>query len=67
MDEYLSLGHMQLVPGENDNSYYNTSKKLVFFLPHRAVFKESSTTTKTRVVFFDPTETICINCNSVIS
>jgi len=24
MDEYLSLGHMQLVPGEDDNSYDNT-------------------------------------------
>ena len=23
MDEYLSLGHMQLVPGEGDNSYDN--------------------------------------------
>jgi hypothetical protein len=50
MDEYLSLGHMQLVPG-GDNSYDNTSKKLICFLPHHAVFKESSTTTKTRVVF----------------
>jgi len=51
MDEYLSLGHMQLVPGEDDNSYDNTSNKLVLFVPHQAVFKESSMTTKTRVVF----------------
>ena len=50
MDEYLSLGHMQLVPGEGDNSYDNTSNKLICFLPHHAVFKESSTTTKTGVV-----------------
>jgi len=50
MDEYLSLGHMQLVP-EDDSSYDNTSNKLIFFLPHHAIFKESSTTTKTRIVF----------------
>jgi hypothetical protein len=42
---------MQLVPEEDDSSYDNTSDKLIFFLPHHAVFKESSTTTKTRVVF----------------
>jgi len=51
MDEYLSLGHMQLVPEEDDNLYDNSSNKLICFLPHHAVFKESSTTTKTRVVF----------------
>ena len=51
MDEYLSLGHMQLVHGEDDNSYDNTSNKLICFLPHHAVFKESSTTSKTLVVF----------------
>jgi hypothetical protein len=51
MDEYLSLGHMQLMPGEDDSSYDNTSDKLICFLPHHAVFKESSTTTKSRVIF----------------
>jgi hypothetical protein len=51
MDEYLSLDHMQLVPEEDVKSYDNTSEKLIFFLPHHAVFKEGSTTTKTRVVF----------------
>jgi len=51
MDEYLSLGHMQLVPEEENGSYDNTSAKLIFFLPHHAVFKESSTTTKNQVVF----------------
>ena len=51
MDEYLSLGHIELVPGEDDSSYGSTSDKLICFLQHRAVFKESSTTTKTRVVF----------------
>jgi hypothetical protein len=50
MDEYLSLGHMQLVPREDDDLHDNTSNKLIWFLPHHAVFKESSTTTKTRVV-----------------
>jgi hypothetical protein len=44
MEEYLSLGHMQLVPEEDDSSYDNTSNKLIFFLPHHAVFKENSTT-----------------------
>jgi len=51
MDEYLSLCHMQLVPGEGDDSYDNTSNKLICFLPHHAVFKDSSMTTKIRVVF----------------
>jgi hypothetical protein len=51
MDEYQNLGHMQLVPGEGDNSYDSTSNRLICFPPHHAVFKESSTTTKTRVVF----------------
>ena len=49
MDGYLSLGHMQLVPEEDDSSYDDKSNKLIFFLPHHAVFKESSTITKTRV------------------
>jgi hypothetical protein len=51
MDEYLSLGHMQPVPEEDNSSYDGTSNKLIFFLPHHAVFKESSITTKTRIVF----------------
>jgi hypothetical protein len=42
---------MQLVPEGDDNSHDSKSDKLIFFLPHHAVFKESSTTTKTRVVF----------------
>ena len=51
MDEYLSLGRMQLLPGEGDNSDDNTTNKLICFLPHHAVSKESNKTTKTRVVF----------------
>ncbi|XP_055855978.1 uncharacterized protein LOC129919155 [Episyrphus balteatus] len=45
--EYLSLQHMEEV-NENDpilNTHFH------YFLPHHAVFKESSTTTKLRVVF----------------
>ncbi|XP_062716301.1 uncharacterized protein LOC134291910 [Aedes albopictus] len=45
MSEYLSLGHMKLVP----NGTASDSKEC--FLPHHPVVKEASTTTKTRVVF----------------
>lgn len=44
MSEYLKLGHMEKVP-EHDLD----SKS--FYLPHHAVIKESSSTTKLRVVF----------------
>lgn len=44
MSEYVKLGHMQLVEENRDPTSYN-------FLPHHAVVKDSSTTTKTRVVF----------------
>ncbi|KAH0812042.1 hypothetical protein GEV33_010749 [Tenebrio molitor] len=45
MKEYLELGHMELVPsGEID-------KRNSCYLPHHAVIKDSSTTTKLRVVF----------------
>ncbi|GFT43920.1 DUF1758 domain-containing protein [Trichonephila clavipes] len=46
VNEYESLGHMSLV---NSNSH--TSNKDQNFLPHHAVIKTSSTTTKLRVVF----------------
>ncbi|CAD6221707.1 GSCOCG00011626001-RA-CDS [Cotesia congregata] len=45
LDEYLALGHMSLAKDQN-----TTGKG--FFLPHHAVIKEDSITTKTRV-FFD--------------
>ncbi|XP_072400673.1 uncharacterized protein [Diabrotica undecimpunctata] len=41
--EYIKLGHMSLTRDTDDNSG--------FFLPHHCVFKESSTSTKLRVVF----------------
>lgn len=44
MQDYLQLGHMKLVTECNNNN-------VRVFLPHRAVTKEDSTTTKTRVVF----------------
>ena len=45
--EFLSLGHMEVIPDKeiairNSDSYY---------LPHHCVFKEDSSTTKLRVVF----------------
>ncbi|GFW44422.1 integrase catalytic domain-containing protein [Trichonephila clavipes] len=46
MNEYKSLGHMSLV-----NSNFHTSNKDLNILPHHAVIKPSSTTTKLRVVF----------------
>ncbi|XP_063900182.1 uncharacterized protein LOC135119722 [Zophobas morio] len=46
LDEYLALGHMKLVTGESD---FHT--KQLYFFPHHAVIKSSSTTTRVRVVF----------------
>lgn len=43
MREYLELGHMvRVMPSPNEDKYY---------IPHQAVIKESSSTTKLRVVF----------------
>ncbi|XP_046865643.1 uncharacterized protein LOC124459905 [Drosophila willistoni] len=43
IQEYLDLGHMRQVPFDGSNNN--------FYLPHHAVFKPDSTTTKVRVVF----------------
>ncbi|XP_043862004.1 uncharacterized protein LOC122756464 [Drosophila santomea] len=42
IQEYLDLGHMHQVSPDDSNNFY---------LPHHAVFKPDSTTTKVRVVF----------------
>ena len=42
MQEYIDLGHMNLVSDESEPGYY---------IPHHAVLKESSSTTKLHVVF----------------
>jgi hypothetical protein len=45
ISEYQNIGHMELIP---HNSVSNNN---VYYLPHHAVFKKSSTTTKIRVGF----------------
>ncbi|GFY76701.1 DUF1758 domain-containing protein, partial [Trichonephila inaurata madagascariensis] len=45
MEEYLTLGHMELVPK------HDYAKRETYYLPHHAVLRDSSTTTKLRVVF----------------
>lgn len=45
MTEYFKLGHMELVPQRELNRTNN-----VFHLPHHRKFKESSLTSKIRVV-----------------
>jgi hypothetical protein len=44
MKEYEELGHMEPVPSQEE-------RNTCYYLPHHPVFKESSSTTKTRVVF----------------
>lgn len=46
MDEYLQLGHMKLVTDKKQ-----IADQYTYYIPHHAVYKESSTTTKLRVVF----------------
>jgi len=44
MAEYLALGHMEVVPA-------NETEIKSYYLPHHAVIKSNSLTTKVRVVF----------------
>ncbi|CAG7823308.1 unnamed protein product, partial [Allacma fusca] len=46
MTEYLQLGHMRQVESTSFESYPKN-----YYLPHHAVIKDTSTTTKLRVVF----------------
>lgn len=46
LQEYESLGHMSRVEAQDDPNQLGT-----YYLPHHGIFKESSTTTKLRVVF----------------
>ncbi|XP_060846095.1 uncharacterized protein LOC132925744 [Rhopalosiphum padi] len=46
MNEYTSLGHMEQVQDDQIND-----KEEAYYLPHHAVFKEASTSTRLRVVF----------------
>ena len=45
--EYLSMNHMELIPEKE----INMSVQKTFYLPHHAVIKNTSNTTKLRVVF----------------
>lgn len=47
MDNYEQSNHMKEIPANEINKYTNG----VFYLPHHSVIKQSSTTTKLRVVF----------------
>ena len=47
LSEYLQLGHMKEIPPEKESVPDSDS----YYLPHHAVLKESSSTTKLRVVF----------------
>ncbi|XP_030752247.1 uncharacterized protein LOC115879487 [Sitophilus oryzae] len=47
IDEYLSLGHAQVVPLSLKNIHGHNK----YFLPHHCVIREQSTSTKLRVVF----------------
>ena len=48
MEEYITLGHMR----ELDEGKINKdSEKLCYYIPHHAVLKETSTSTKLRAVF----------------
>lgn len=48
--EYISLGHMEKVTG-SELRYLDAGENQVYYLPHHAVFKDTSVTTKCRVVF----------------
>ncbi|WP_253302631.1 DUF1759 domain-containing protein [Wolbachia endosymbiont of Psylliodes chrysocephala] len=48
MNEYKNLGHMTLISNADVNTFLNQPS---YILPHHAVIKQTSTTTKCRIVF----------------
>jgi hypothetical protein len=50
MKEYEELGHMEPIKSQD-------GRNTCYYLPHHSVFKETSSTTKTRVVFDGSTKT----------
>jgi hypothetical protein len=60
MKEYEELGHMKPIKFEEERS-------TCYYLPHHAVFKETSSTTKTRVVFDGSAKTsIGVSLNDIL-
>ena len=55
IEEYLELGHYEIVPTDD----FNKSPQDVFYLPVHAVRKESSTTIKIRAVFDASAKSSC--------
>lgn len=52
MEEYIELGHaVAALNSEKDLVGYDSADYQCYYIPHLAVIKESSSTTKTRVVF----------------
>ena len=56
MEEYVSLGHMEKIPRDQ----VPMAAGSCYYFPHHPVIKESSSTTKLRVVF-DGVELWCVN------
>lgn len=62
IDDYLKQGHMKPITDFEENS-----KLLSYYLPHHAVVKPSSSTTKVRVVFDASAKTSCnLSLNDVM-
>lgn len=49
MEEYITLEHMKEIKDENNSE--SKPHNYSYYIPHHAIFKETSTTTKLRVVF----------------